>query len=109
MSTYAVLHMRKITMGPPIVAYLEGIEATLQPFQGRFVVHGGKVEVVEGAWPGHLIVIAFPDRQRARAWYESAAYQDILPLRTDNSEGDAIFVEGVSDEHRATDVLARQG
>jgi hypothetical protein len=29
--------------------------------------------------------------------------------RTDNSEGDAIFVDGVSDGHRATDVLARQG
>jgi uncharacterized protein (DUF1330 family) len=110
MWTYAVLHMRKVTMGPPIVAYLERIDATLQPFQGRFVVHGGKVEVLEGAWPpGHLIVIAFPDRQRARAWYESTAYQDILPLRTDNSEGDAIFVEGVSDGHWATDVLARQG
>jgi uncharacterized protein (DUF1330 family) len=48
------------------------------------------------AWPGHLIVIAFPDLQRARAWYESAAYLGILPLRSGNSEGDAIFVEGVS-------------
>ena len=82
------------------------IDATLEPFAGRFLVHGGKAEVLEGAWPGHLIIIEFPDRERARAWYESAAYQEILPLRTNNSEGDVIFADGVSEEHRATDVLA---
>jgi uncharacterized protein (DUF1330 family) len=67
-------------MGPAIVEYLQRIDATLEPFGGRFIVHGGKMEVWEGAWPGHLIIIAFPDRERARAWYESSAYQEILPL-----------------------------
>ena len=41
--------------------------------------------LLEGAWPGHLIIIEFPDRERVHAWYESAAYQEILPLRTNNS------------------------
>jgi uncharacterized protein (DUF1330 family) len=109
MSTYAVAHLRKVTMGPQIVEYLQRIDATLKPFQGRFVVHGGEVEVLEGSWPGHLIVIEFPDRQRARTWYESAAYQEILPLRTNNSEGDVVLAEGVSAGHRATDVLGRPG
>jgi Domain of unknown function (DUF1330) len=39
------------------------------------------------------------------AWYESAAYQKILSLRTDNSESDTFLVDGVSEGHRATDVL----
>jgi uncharacterized protein (DUF1330 family) len=108
MSAYAVAHMRTVTIGPPIVEYLERIDATLEPFGGRFLVHGAKVEVLEGSWPGHLIVIEFPDRARARAWYQSAAYQEILPLRTDNSESDTFLVDGVSEGHRATDVLARQ-
>ena len=105
MPTYAVAHLRKVTMGPQIVEYLQQIDATLEPFAGRFLVHGGEVEVLEGAWPGHLIIIEFPDRERARAWYESSAYQGILPLRTNNSEGDVIFTDGVSEGHRATDVL----
>jgi uncharacterized protein (DUF1330 family) len=25
--------------------------------------------------------VAFPDRESATAWYESAAYQEIVPLR----------------------------
>jgi uncharacterized protein (DUF1330 family) len=105
-TAYAVAHMRQVTMGPPIVEYLQRIDATLAPFGGRFIVHGGEVEVLEGAWPGFLIVIEFPDGDRARAWYHSDAYQEIVALRTDNSESDAILVGGVDSDHRATDVLA---
>lgn len=61
--------------------------------------------MLEGDWRGDLIIVAFPDRQLASAWYASAAYQQILPLRTDNSEGDVILVNGVDAEHRATDIL----
>jgi len=106
MPAYAVAHMRQVTMGPAIVEYLERIDATLAPFGGRFLVHGGRVEVLEGTWPGHLIVIEFPDRSRAQAWYHSAAYQEIVALRTDNSCSDVIVAEGVSSGHRATDVLS---
>jgi uncharacterized protein (DUF1330 family) len=98
--------MRQVTMGPPIVEYLQRIDATLAPFGGRFIVHGGEVEVLEGAWPGHLIVIEFPDRDQASAWYGSAAYQEIVALRTDNSDSDVIMVDGVDSAHKATDVLA---
>jgi uncharacterized protein (DUF1330 family) len=105
MSSYAIAHLRKVTMGPQIVEYLQRIDATLQPFNGRFLVHGGKVEVLEGSWSGDLIVIEFPDRERAHAWYRSPAYQEILPLRTNNAQGDVFLVDGVSRDHRATDVL----
>src|SRR5690349_22276298 len=102
MPAYAVAHMRQVTMGPAIVEYLERIDATLAPFGGRFLVHGGHVDVVEGAWPGHLIVIEFPDRARADAWYRSAGYQEIVTLRTDNSRSDVIIAEGAGRDHRAT-------
>ena len=105
MPAYAVAHMHQVTMGQPIVEYLQRIDATLTPFGGRFIVHGGEVEVLEGSWPGHLIVIEFPDRGRADAWYNSDAYQEIVALRTDNSRSDVILADGVSSEHRATDVL----
>ena len=96
-------------MGPAIVEYLQRIDDTLAPFGGRFIVHGGEVEVLEGSWPGHLIVIEFPDRGRASAWYSSDAYQEIVALRTDNSDSDVVMVDGVGSEHNATDVLAVSG
>lgn len=67
MPAYAVAHLRSVSMGPPIRAYLERIDATLASFSGRFLIRGGAVEVWEGAWEGHLVVIAFPDAARARA------------------------------------------
>ncbi|CDX23183.1 conserved hypothetical protein [Mesorhizobium sp. ORS 3324] len=105
MTAYAIAHMRHVTPGPWIVEYLEKIDATLAPFGGRFLVHGGEVEVVENSWPGYAIVIEFPDRQHVRDWYNSPAYRAILNLRTDNSQSDVVFVDGVEHPHKATDVL----
>ena len=105
MSTFAIAHLRAVRPGPAIVEYLERIDATLEPFQGRFLVHGDRGEIVEGDWPGFAIVIEFPDRGRARGWYESRAYQEILPLRLQNAEGDVLFVDTVAPGHKATDVL----
>ncbi len=109
MKTYAVAHLYKVTMGPDIVEYLNQIDATLAPFGGRFLVHGDPVEVIEGDWPGFLIVIEFPDRSHARDWYASPTYRRILPLRTENSDSDVVFVDAVPADHRATDVLAENG
>jgi uncharacterized protein (DUF1330 family) len=106
MNAYAIAHLRNVRVGPDIVRHLERIDATLEPFGGRFIVHGGHVDVREGEWPGTVIVIEFPDRERATAWYDSPAYQEILPLRTRNADGTAILVDGVDADHRATDVLA---
>lgn len=105
MPAYAVAHMRQVAMGQPIATYLERIDATLAPFGGRFIVHGGDVEVLEGSWPGALIVIEFPDRGQVRDWYDSPAYREIVGLRTGNSQSDVVVAEGVGPGHRATDVL----
>ncbi len=105
MTAYAVAHMRQVTMGPQIVEYLHKIDATLEPFGGRFLVHGGELDVVENDWPGHLIIIEFPDKERARNWYNSPAYRQILALRTDNSYADIVLAEGVQHPHKATDIL----
>jgi uncharacterized protein (DUF1330 family) len=106
MTSYAIGHLRNINMGSDIVAYLETIDATLAPFQGRFIIHGGEKEQLEGTFPGDLIVIAFPDRQAASAWYASPAYQAILSKRTGNSQGDVFLIDGVDGDHHAADILS---
>jgi uncharacterized protein (DUF1330 family) len=106
MASYAVGILRDVKMGPPIVEYLERIDATLAPYGGHFIVHGGESTMLEGSSPGTLIVIEFPDRGSAEKWYTSAAYSEILPLRTENSVSTVFIVDGVDRDHRATDVLA---
>jgi len=107
MPTFALAHLRNVVMGPEIVEYIGRIDATLAPFGGRYRVHGDPPEVLEGRWSGDLVIIEFPDRARARAWYASAAYREILPLRTGNAEGEVILIDTVAEDHRSTDILAR--
>ncbi|MFJ4713682.1 DUF1330 domain-containing protein [Streptomyces sp. NPDC088785] len=95
MTAYGFAHLRSRRPHPDILEYLERVQGTLDPFGGRFVVHGPPAEVVEGAWPGSMVLIAFADLDTARAWYASAAYQDILRLRTAHIEGDVLLIEGV--------------
>jgi uncharacterized protein (DUF1330 family) len=109
MTAYAIAHLQDVALGPDIVAYIRKIDATLAPFGGRFLIHGATPEVKEGDFSGDIVVVAFPDIEKARAWYASPAYGEILPLRTANSRGVTLLVEGVADGYRATDFLAKAG
>jgi len=103
---YAIARVRSLRPGPAITAYLQRIDATLAAFGGRYLVHGGPVQVLEGAWEGDTIVLEFPDVRAARAWYDSPEYGAIKVLRTSHAECDVVIVAGVGVDHRATDVLA---
>jgi uncharacterized protein (DUF1330 family) len=99
---YAVAYLRDVDFGDEIVEYIRRIEATLAPYDGRFIVHGGHLTPLEGDWDGDLVVIEFPRRQAAIDWYESRAYQAILRLRTGNSQSITAIVDGVPPGYRAT-------
>lgn len=107
MPAYAIGHFDPIEMTPAIEDYLQRIDATLEPFGGQFLVHGGRVTRLEGDWRKALVIIAFPDREQALAWYNSPAYQDILSFRTATVTGEVIIIEGVPEGYRAPDLLKR--
>ena len=94
MTAYAVAHLRSVDQSAEIVEYLRRIDATLDPYGGGFVVHGVLPDVIEGEWPGFLVVIGFPDLDAARAWYDSPAYREVLPLRLESVPGNMVVVEG---------------
>ena len=98
-TAYAIAHLHDPTVNADVVTYIERIQDSMDPFGGRFLVHGPQVEVLEGAWPGSIVILEFPSVDAARGWYESPAYREILHLRTDHIAGDAIIVEGVPDSY----------
>ncbi|MEV6679216.1 DUF1330 domain-containing protein [Streptomyces erythrochromogenes] len=106
MTAYAIAHIRPETMNEDILTYIETMQSTLDPFGGTFLVHGKEVEVLEGPFPGTVVVIGFPDIERARAWYDSDAYRAILPLRTNHIPGEVILVEGVPAGYDASKTAA---
>jgi uncharacterized protein (DUF1330 family) len=95
---YALAPLRRVDPHPDVLECMERIHETLDPFGGRFLVHGA-ISVCEGSSPGTLVLIEFPTIEDARAWYNSAAYRAILPLRTRHAESDTLLVEGVGPGH----------
>jgi uncharacterized protein (DUF1330 family) len=73
------------------------VPETLEPFNGHYLVRGGKVEGVEGQAPkDRFVVIAFESVEKARAWENSAAYEAIKPIRHSSATSRVFIVEGVS-------------
>jgi uncharacterized protein (DUF1330 family) len=107
MTAYGIAHMHPPAVLPEeVFEYLERIQATLDPYGGKFLVHGAQVEVREGEWPGALVVIEFPDLAAARGWYDSPAYREILRMRADHIPGDLILVDGCGPDHDSAALAA---
>ena len=97
MSAYLINHLR-IPGGIPNfegLDYLEQVESTAKPHGAKWLAQGD-VNVVEGAWPGSVVLLEFPSLTDAQKWYDSPEYRKIRHLRINNSINDLILVEGVS-------------
>ncbi len=66
----------------------------MKPYGGKWLANG-EVSVVEGAWPGLVVLMEFPDRAAADRWYNSAEYQEILPLRANNAISDVVLIDSL--------------
>jgi uncharacterized protein (DUF1330 family) len=77
---YAIAYVRAVAFGAEIIQYMREIDATLTPFDGELVVHGGRKRPMEGEWDGDIVIIRFPDYAPALRWYDSADYRHILPI-----------------------------
>ena len=71
--------------------------AVVAQYGGRFLVRGGRCELLEGdsADLDRTVVIEFDSYQQARAFYDSPEYQAIVGLRQAASRGELLVVEGV--------------
>jgi uncharacterized protein (DUF1330 family) len=70
---------------------------SLIPYEGKFVVRGGKTETLEGSWvPGRIVVLEFPSVEKAKGWWSSEGYAAAKALRQSASVTDMIVVEGAN-------------
>ena len=68
---------------------------SLKPFDGKFIVRGGKAETLEGDWnPERIVVLEFPTIEKAKAWWNSEGYAPAKALRQRTSKKKMIVVPG---------------
>ena len=75
--------------------YKNMVPASLEPYGGRFLVRGGKVENLEGSWsPARFVIIEFDSVERAKAWWGSDEYKEAKALRQATADTEMIVVQG---------------
>jgi len=77
--------------------YRSQVMPTIEAFGGRFLARGGAFDALEGEMPyQRVVLLEFPTREKAAAWYHSPEYQRILPFRLKASRCQFILVDGVA-------------
>lgn len=96
MSVYVVAQGR-IDDRDMLNEYVSKALPTIQSSGGRVLGFDEAPEVVEGdVGNPRTVILEFESREAFRSWYDSDAYQAILPLRLQSTPGTLIVVDGIS-------------
>ena len=70
--------------------------ATVEKYGGKYIVRGGRTEVLEGDWnPKRIVVLQFDSMQRAKDWLNCEDYREPRKMRHRTAKTNMILVEGV--------------
>jgi uncharacterized protein (DUF1330 family) len=81
----------KVTNAEGFEKYRDLVTKTIRDHGGEYVLVDMNSVAVEGDAEHLSVVLKFPDMEALQGWYDSREYQEIHPLRTDNSEGNVTF------------------
>jgi len=76
--------------------YKKQAAATVHQYGGKYIVRGGKTEVLEGDWnPKRIVVLQFESMERAKEWLNCEEYREPRKMRHKTAKTNMILVEGV--------------
>lgn len=74
--------------------YKELTPATISAYGGKFVLRGNPVTVLEGEWNHErLVMLKFPTKEKAEAWYNSDGYQHAKSAREGAADAKFLLIE----------------
>jgi uncharacterized protein (DUF1330 family) len=76
--------------------YVDGHGVTLAEFGGRFLAAGDDFALIEGIWPGQIVVLhEWPDRAAFHAWYTSESYRPWKEMRFAAASANVVLIDGL--------------
>ena len=76
--------------------YRENAAPNITAAGGKYVVRGGDATLLEGELPAsRTVILEFPSRQAALAWYQSEEYAEIKKLREGAAQATVYIVDGL--------------
>jgi uncharacterized protein (DUF1330 family) len=94
MAAYCFFDMYEVTDSEKLEQYRSGVLATVKRYGGKYVLVGGKWDIVEGNWrPTFPVLIEFPTLKAAHRWYNSQEYAPLKALRLSGTKNNVVFME----------------
>jgi len=79
-----------------MTAYRDKALASVKAFSGKLVAATNNIDCREGDWhPTRIVMLEFPSMEKARAWYDSPEYQEVLPIRLNANRDKMVILEGL--------------
>lgn len=68
---------------------------TVEARGGKYIVRGGRTEVLEGDWrPKRIVLLEFPSMEKAKEWLDCEEYREPRKMRHATAKTNMILVEG---------------
>jgi uncharacterized protein (DUF1330 family) len=76
--------------------YKKRAHETVLKYGGKYIVRGGKTEVLEGDWkPKRIVILEFDSMERAKEWLECEEYREPRKMRHRTAKTNMILLEGM--------------
>lgn len=76
--------------------YKKLADASVEKYGGKYIMRGGRTEVLEGDWrPKRIVVLEFGSAQRAKEWLNCEEYREPRKMRHCTARTNMILVEGM--------------
>lgn len=97
MAAYVIVRVLEVRDTAWRAEYAPKTAALVQKHGGKFLVRGGAKESLEGSGklPVNIVVLEFPNMEKAKAWHNDPDYAPLIKLRQSGSTSELVLVEGV--------------
>ena len=75
--------------------YQAAASAAFSVFRARYLIRGGRQEIMEGRQRSRCVVVEFPSYEAALACYRSPEYRKAIDLRAGKADFDMVAIEAV--------------
>jgi uncharacterized protein (DUF1330 family) len=96
MTAYIVFTRMRTRNDSELDLYRKLVPASMAGHSLKALVNYGPYEVLEGPEVEGVVILEFPTRAEAKAWYESPAYQKAVQHRFLGADYTAVLVEGTN-------------
>lgn len=96
--TYLVTTIKAIKDDQAFQQFAALAKPLIEAHGGRYLAIEREPDVAAGHWPFvRTIIVRFPSHSAARAWFESAEYRELVPLRQRAIEVNFVFVRDLAE------------